>query len=106
MTKNRFAPAAGRALRLPVEMPGIVPADAARLLAVVLLAATATMRAAAANVDTGCPGDGTGSAVVGEYFFDEGSGTNAFNSGATGTAGDATLVNGAAFSTDVRPASA
>ena len=55
-------------------------------------------------IDTGCPGDGTNSSVAVEYIFYEGSGTNAFNSGADGTAADAHLTNGVVFSTDVPPA--
>jgi hypothetical protein len=51
---------------------------------------------------TGCPGNGaTNSHVVAEYIFQEGGSTTTINSGTDIEAGDATLVNGAAFSTDV-----
>jgi hypothetical protein len=54
---------------------------------------------------TGCLGNGpTNSHVVAEYIFQEGGGTTTINSGTDSEAGDATLVNGAAFSTDVPPA--
>jgi hypothetical protein len=61
----------------------------------------ATVVGRALAVDTGCPGDATNSTVVGEYVFREGSGTNAFNTGIDGSAGDSTLTNGVTFSTDV-----
>jgi hypothetical protein len=52
---------------------------------------------------TGCPGDQTNGAVVAEYLFPEGSGTSTINTGSDGAAGDASLTNGAAFSTNVAP---
>ena len=48
-----------------------------------------------------CPGDGTNSAVVAEYVFSEGVGTNALNTGTDGLPGDLVLVRSAAFSADV-----
>lgn len=50
-----------------------------------------------------CPGDGTNSAVVAEYVFGEGSGSEVFNSGLDGEDGDATLIYGADYHTDVPP---
>jgi hypothetical protein len=51
--------------------------------------------------DTGCPGDGTDSTVVAEYIFNEGSGSNAFNTGTDDEGGDGVLTNGVSFSTNV-----
>ncbi len=56
--------------------------------------------------DTGCAGDGTNSTVVTEYLLNEGSGSNVYNSGTEGAAGDARLTNGVAFATNVPPSNA
>jgi hypothetical protein len=48
-----------------------------------------------------CPGDGTNSAVVGEYLFPEGAGSDTINTGIDGDDGNASLTNGAVFSADV-----
>jgi hypothetical protein len=51
---------------------------------------------------TGCLGNGpTNSHVVAEYIFQEGGGTTTINSGTDGESGDAVLIYGAAFSTNV-----
>lgn len=55
------------------------------------------------QAQTDCPGDGTNSTVVAEYLFTEGSGTNTVNLGTDGTAGNATLVNGATLTTNAPP---
>jgi len=46
---------------------------------------------------TGCAGDQTNSAVVAEWLFSEGSGTNAFNTGTDGEAGNLSLLDGASL---------
>lgn len=48
-----------------------------------------------------CPGDGTNAAVVAEYLFLEGTGTNAVNTGIDEDDGNARLTYGAAFDSDV-----
>src|SRR5437867_4232891 len=63
-------------------------------LTMVVVAGPLAARAPAAPVDSGCPGDGTNSTVVVDYFFNEGSGTNAFNSGSGGVADDAAQRQG------------
>jgi len=55
-----------------------------------------------AVTETNCPGDvPTNTSVVTEYTFSEGSGTNTFNAGTDGEAGDVSLTNGVTFSTNV-----
>ena len=69
----------------------------ASALGIVLFVSSSTL----VSADTGCAGDGVSSSVSVEYLFNEGSGSSALNSGTGGSAGDATLTNGPAFSTDV-----
>jgi peptidoglycan/xylan/chitin deacetylase (PgdA/CDA1 family) len=55
------------------------------------------------STGTGCAGDVSNSAVIVEYLFREGTGTNTLNTGTDGASGNATLKNGASFSTNVPP---
>lgn len=50
-----------------------------------------------------CPGAGTNTTVVAEYWLRERSGNIALNSGTDGAVGNATLTNGAVFSADAPP---
>lgn len=55
------------------------------------------------RADTGCAGDGSNSAVIVEYRFNEGLGSTAVNTGTGGATGDAVLMNSVAFSTNAPP---
>ncbi|HMP76412.1 MAG TPA: HYR domain-containing protein [Kiritimatiellia bacterium] len=66
-------------------------------------AGAAVLIAVATAVHASCPGDGTNSAMVAEYLFVEGAGTNTVNTGIDEDDGNATLVHGAEFSADVPP---
>jgi hypothetical protein len=77
------------------------PGAAAGLAASLLLLEAALPVTARAS--TGCPGNGTNSAVVAEYLFLEGAGSAVGNTGTDGDDGNAALTNGAAFHADVPP---
>src|SRR5260221_13873739 len=67
----------------------------------IILAAIGVTHAAEVNLGTGCPGDASNSVAMAEYLFNESSGASAFNVGVDGPAGDASLLNGVVFDTDV-----